>query len=337
MKKRLFILGAGFSYHISGTIFPIMVQLVEDMKNKNPKLFLYLQKKNIRTDNLERMLTELDLELQNETETTEKVLLNDCISYMKSYLKNVLSIDKVNITQIENAKILCSELFNHGDTIITFNYDCLLEHILWKILNKWTPYGGYGNFSTYVLNGNTIIKKNPQNIVILKLHGSLNFTEEKFSPESYLGIYIPKKIIMSTKNHRLDRLIAVNAKIDNAENPYIILPSYIKRFGTTRTSIKLWHEAIDVVRKSEIIIIIGYSFPTSDAMSRLLLSFLNIENGKKLKIIILNNGDKDTEHVKNQIIEVGQFGYDHVAWKLFSHTTDNEYENLSSYLKSLVT
>lgn len=212
------------------------------------------------------------------------------------------------------------------DAIITFNYDCLLEHILWK-LTFWSPNGGYGNSpGLNMLSGfGSEIERNPKDIIILKPHGSLNFEEISNNCDTYLQPWISDKLFPN-----------IHSKWNReSEMPPIVLPSFVKMFGGNRTFIYIWHEAIEKIRKADIITAIGYSLPKSDTTARFLLSFLNADEFKarginKLKVGILNKGS-DAQAIKEQITALGRFGTDDVEFNVFDEADEDDYSELSSW------
>ena len=323
--NRVFILGAGFSYHISGGQFPLTFQLGKEMRQGLSGLSSFIAEKNISSVNLERILTELDLDLQEENDTRKQRKLKKYISDIRIFLKNRLSLEKIEESQKGKAEKLCAKLFIDNDSIITFNYDCLLEHILWR-LKYWSPNGGYGEKLGINHYGTQVIP-NPKNIVILKLHGSLNFGEVSTERDTLWAIW--------TSNDLFPEIYSNLG--DSTQMPAVVLPTFTKLFGTHRNSMYLWHEATERVKKADIIAIIGYSLPRSDTMVRLLLSFLNADIFKRkvdrLKIAILNKGLEQNERVQRQIEEVGQFGYEDIEWRLFSEANNNDYINLSNWIE----
>jgi len=312
--NRVFILGAGFSYYLSGGQFPMMELLGENIKNKFDWISQYCNEKHYKRFDLERLLTDLELDYATKH-----------ISDILDFLREQFDLRKIDDSKKSKAENICSKLFKENDSIMTFNYDCLLEHILW-IIKYWSPNGGYGEeISVFPLDR----IKNPCNIILLKLHGSINFNIEKTHPNGnakYSEPYISDEIFPGT------HAIIGDKPNSNIEKSSIVLPSYIKLFGSDRSSIRIWHEAIEKIKKADTLIIIGYSFPKADILTRFLLSFLESKSNKKIKIIILNT-KKEKERIKQQIWELGQFGYD-VEWNMDLDITDADYCELVNVLKN---
>jgi len=161
-------------------------------------------------------------------------------------------------------------------TIITFNYDLVLERSLFQVLNNTIyhydnekPFNtfsisyshdripnnvyalNYVNYDIFHPNGHKTKRGTKLNIVdaaagdnhadieILKLHGSLNFPRPrvKFDKEKY------------------DFVSSLN-------DPYILPPIFNKM--SDNLSEKVWETALKRLRESKNIVIVGYSLPRTD-------------------------------------------------------------------------
>ncbi|MFC1771364.1 hypothetical protein ACFLZV_05715 [Candidatus Margulisiibacteriota bacterium] len=143
--KRVFILGAGFSHHLSGKIFPLTNQLTTHIKDSiTDSDFQQFFQPCSHGDNIEKVLSRLDLSnrISEERKTELKNRVRDTM--IRKLL--VQKIYSTNGNIINEAQNLVKELFKKDDVIITLNYDLLLEHILTKSdINMWSPFGnGYG-------------------------------------------------------------------------------------------------------------------------------------------------------------------------------------------------
>ena len=330
--NRLFIFGAGFSHHLSGGNFPLTASLGRAFKNEHPWVMKYLPDDNTDNINLEHILTKLDLDVEYKKSGVERKGNLKNRKEIIDYIKTQLSLDKVKADQMIIGQTLCSKLFKDGDSIVSFNYDILLEHILWR-LKYWSPNGGYGDFpclndpSKY---GSTM-DKNPKNIVVLKPHGSLNFLE--FKTDS--GIYLLPRIT----DDFFPKIHAdwYSESYKRLQSLPILLPSFVKIFGENRTFIYIWHDAIKRVKEADTIIIIGYSLPRSDTMTRFLLSFICKDEFKarginRLKIGILNKGD-DSDYVARQLFEVARVGREDIDFLILHDVNNQDYERISQWAK----
>lgn len=132
------------------------------------------------------------------------------------------------------------EVVKEGDTIITFNYDVVVEHAA-KVANK----------SLCVAVPSTAPSTQP---TLYKLHGSTNWS---------IGLSNPNVIQIEA-----DDFFALNA---DPGNWVLATPGPSKRFNTGNLS-ALWTSAEDAIRsRSDAIVFLGYHFPLTDSDARLKL------------------------------------------------------------------
>jgi hypothetical protein len=139
-----------------------------------------------------------------------------------------------------------------GDTIISFNYDCLID---WSLKSragaaKWNPKTGYGWQFGNLKNADVWTtgdkETNPSaSIRLLKLHGSLNW---KMEGES---------ISLSTTPYA------------TGEEHSIIPPVWDKRTKDWPFEV-VWDTAKEAIRHAHAIVFIGYSMPTTDVSAQVL-------------------------------------------------------------------
>lgn len=146
-----------------------------------------------------------------------------------------------------------------GDTILTFNYDTLIEESLPKEKPLWNPLDGYGvtvggkGFNWH--KKYTAEHKCPKNsqILILKLHGSLNWT--LYSSNSKIRLKERPYVIRAKHDEKVSVLApGWNKKVN--QNPY-------KAF---------WRAARLRLEKCKSMVIIGYSMPETDLLAQALFS-----------------------------------------------------------------
>jgi hypothetical protein len=162
-----------------------------------------------------------------------------------------------------HGKIL--EVVKKGDTLLTFNYDLVIEESF-NDATIWTPNGGYGE---NVEHGKThdwcrrwYKDRNPaetnpvSKVALLKLHGSLNWTlygnrQVRIKPRPY---------VVKTKNKTLVygkiAILAPGWKKPIDKNPY-------KAF---------WREARLRLEQCNTLVIIGYSLPETDLLAKALFA-----------------------------------------------------------------
>lgn len=170
-------------------------------------------------------------------------------------------------------------LLSQNDTVISFNYDCLIDDALrTEASDKWHPRWGYFfPLRGYQLTGTEHWEpKVPANsrdstISLLKLHGSLNWQ----LPESK-GTTINLKQRLH-QQHGTPRFT-------------IIPPVWNKAVDTQDIFRRIWREAAQRLRSARVIAVVGFSFVPTDLYAQ---SLFRIALGKKnkLKRLIIANPD----------------------------------------------
>lgn len=290
MSNRVFLLGAGFSKDAS---FPLANELIcfiqnhlktsmntrdidfkkefSDFLNEiHPSLFL----------NVELFLTYIDLALLNNSVGifTRSASTED-LRLFRRKLSGALvrAFDNAHLElkgRFLNRNVFfkfCEQL-KDGDSIITFNYDLVVEQELW-LQRKWTFLDGYGlekDINDFQAKfGGTYPTDLPTKslIKIYKLHGSLGwFYDDASGQIIYIGMpnYFDGRLLYCEKN-----LLGAGAQWD--EGTTFIEPSYIKQFNCTPI-LDIWEKAFKIVQQSSELIVIGYSLPEADAAAQAFLS-----------------------------------------------------------------
>ncbi|MFH1395056.1 MAG: SIR2 family protein [Candidatus Omnitrophota bacterium] len=283
-KNIVYLTGAGFSHAITpNNSAPLTKKLGEELGQIFPKDLK--QKLNFSPENIELFLTKIDMRLLEKPEDYE------LISYRKKVTDQILGIFSLSklcepwdgngaVKISDTADNLTKLLFKENDRIITLNYDCYLENVLWE-KGKWRPDGGYecDAWQKYPL------KDNPMNIRILKLHGSINFvlcTEECTGISSVDYEINPQgkkeQFAVSCKHKDIIGREACKNKIG-----YVVAPSYIKQLEY-QNMLNFWRNAVHKLIKADVFVIMGVSLRPEDYLLRVLISMLN----KKAKVIIID-------------------------------------------------
>ena len=184
-------------------------------------------------------------------------------------------------------------------TIITFNYDLVIENVLDEIVKNGRPgvfvFPGCYRIEDYATISNPkdqqrFLAKGKEfnGVGVLKLHGSMNWqslhtsrnpkTNALFNPKRELHIINSKKI--STN------LVWKRKKRTGYLKPIITPPISGKRGMMHASTLKLWNRAADKLRGADRIVIAGYSCPPLDLEARILLSEnLHRNQSKKVHVI----------------------------------------------------
>jgi len=190
--------------------------------------------------------------------------------------------------------LMCGSLYENSqrkDTIITFNYDTLIEDALTRMK---VPYNyGYssadlsdhGKRQTDLSEYLTLSEDSTNTIPLLKLHGSINWAEGE--PDSSTGL-VPRLFYNS-----YDELISHGAA------PLIEPPTWRK--GGKDILRTVWDRAVTALQTATRIIFIGYSAPATDPHFRFLMAAGLAENICLSKVVVVNPDDKVDEDIRDLI------------------------------------
>jgi len=146
-----------------------------------------------------------------------------------------------------------------GDTVITFNYDLVIEESFHGT-HVWSPLGGYGDDFHGVrsewcknwLRRDGGASSISSSIRLLKLHGSINWT-----------LYKTRQVKLK------DRPFVVRS--GRSEKVSILPPGWNKRIDRSPYK-QLWKQARLKLEKCKSLVIIGYSLPETDLLAKALFA-----------------------------------------------------------------
>ncbi len=193
--------------------------------------------------------------------------------------------------------------FNKGgpdrrDTIITFNYDLLLEESC-RSLGIPVSYGF--QVSKDESAQNFVVSENDVVTQILKLHGSMNwanFAEHLFSPQEKARRRQPfvlgkEEDWENTEGWPGPRVFGDYSDLRKSGlSPLLLPPTWRKDLGTDQYSrmdfSSVWDAAVAALRTATNIIILGYSVPNTDQHFRYLIAAGLQDNISLRKIFFVN-------------------------------------------------
>ncbi|TGK85821.1 hypothetical protein EHQ23_14470 [Leptospira bourretii] len=316
-----YILGAGFSYSFAAELFP----LTETLVKKGIEKFHHPESYGALKELISRMFSDSE---NINFENLATFLLNDPLKNITgNTLKNSeIYLDLIglvaNVLKVESSTIKCSTHFpllqqwisklnERGDSIITFNYDLILEQVLADL--KWNPLTGYC-MDFYMLGLDRQIpwvEPKANQLKYLKLHGSLNWQMEKdaFYDVSDKRIYFSPKDVSNYWNNHFQGYYREKFSY----YPYIIPPLIGKKYENKSIQ-RLWHISQSLLENSKRIFIIGYSLPESDVITEYMLRDANISN-KEIKIVRKLGQNESKADVENRFKGI-----------FFSETNNNKIE-----------
>jgi len=296
-EKTIFVLGAGFTRAFFPKS-PLLLadyrgeQLLEEVKALRAATKILETELRISNGclNLERLLTRLHSQMPYEPRVGEldeyRVLSNRLVEAFEKRLRSALR-DEVHLNDLKAFAHLCAR---EEIDCITFNYDTALDQALHGVkcregrkratdepesLAPWDPDTGYGFFcpaSPTVLGDSPFADIYPTRMVLLKLHGSLNWRVTIGTQEPYrLG-----DIVHHDEWSRSDvKPWPKQARIESLlEKRPILVPPLPGKDALLVSPVlcTVWRRAWDLLTRAEEVVFVGYSLPLTDIASRYLFS-----------------------------------------------------------------
>jgi hypothetical protein len=141
------------------------------------------------------------------------------------------------------------EQLDPGDTLITFNYDLVIETALYK-KKFWNPSDGYGIDFTASRSVSSSGKFRTQ-IPLYKLHGSLNWDPSALRLEYFYDNGSP-----IFPGYLKDEQPPLRVQYQGKHHGNWMMPSFLKDFSVTGL-MNVWTKAFEAIRRAEDIIVIG--------------------------------------------------------------------------------
>lgn len=288
-SNNLFLLGAGFTKAVFPNA-PLNKDLLPVLCKGTPRTTLKKYYREYKTDDIEILLTRLDLDIlhpkakqQTALQTVRKNIERKLAEYFQQFRF------KEQLLELKPWLDSFVKLFKENDAIISLNYDCLLEGLL-DFYKIWNP-NGYVNVKNDLFD-----VPNPQNIHIYKIHGSENFWISPTLPaknQEAIGLIIDATIFpFSGKNSHLRY-----GGGQEETRSYIIAPSFLKLPHVQIAD--MINKATKVAPYSKNMIIGGCSLRPEDPFIWLLItSFINKQLQIPKNLIIIS---PSATEIKNRI------------------------------------
>lgn len=212
---------------------------------------------------------------------------------LEELIRRVLIETTVSLTEVERAIYLrILKRIRPKDTIITFNYDTVVEEAIPEEGLYWDPANGYGLKPSGVTHtwaknwrstrNRTRDSSKASDFHLLKLHGSLNWV-----------LYKTKKVRLKPRPY----VIRARRGVPVFDKCAILPPAWHKRIGVSPYR-QLWHRARLELEKCSSLAIIGYSLPDADLIARALITeVIRLRAARKryLKHLIIADPSKEVK------------------------------------------
>lgn len=275
-SKTIFLLGAGFT-KAAVPHSPLNTELLEAI-SKSFGSVLHKYRNKYRTNDIEKLLTQLDLEATENLEIKkDRHAINAEISAYFSKFR----FSEINAGIPSWLETFALNVLEQNDSIVSLNYECFLEGAL-DSLGVWTPNGGYARINNSLADS---IPINPKNVLIYKIHGSENFIESsvigKNPEQTAIGFHINSTIYPKSGAHSY---LGGGAK---EPKPYIIAPSFVKIPHVDIAAMML--DLLKVTETAKNLVIMGCGMRPEDSFLWLFLThFLNRTVNPHHRLILLS-------------------------------------------------
>jgi hypothetical protein len=203
----------------------------------------------------------------------------------------------------ENHQFLFQELY-HPDAVLTFNYDFVAERTLAERFCA-RPFDGKTPFGDWFYGlGERSQNASNEILTLYKLHGSLNWSLEedengqtqnarKQWPGTWAQ-FAPELVYTRTDREEYRR--------DKHWRPPVLLPYWEKRVEKGLW-LRLWKGAAEQLRRTDVLIIWGYSLPTTDLKARELLTLAFDRREAKLgKVVVIDPLEETRERWRRMFV-----------------------------------
>lgn len=153
-----------------------------------------------------------------------------------------------------------------GDTVISFNYDLLMDTALTISCPYWNPLTGYGfraGTAGQVVAGNEV---SAPKVLLLKPHGSFNWVICKKCGSFF--VLPPSQCGVPLKSACLNDLWSGQPRHDPER---LIIPPSLKKDVHGKIMQQVWTRAHNALENAGRVVVIGYSLPAADFLVKRLL------------------------------------------------------------------
>lgn len=355
--SRVYVLGAGFSKSYNPSTVPLMADFLQmaksynryniDGEHKNLARFIARYFGIAEYHDLEKVMSFLSAPALDDPSVqyeNRSLLYHQLIQVIQETL-SLVHVGRPSETISQYYENFAEHLVSSRSSVITFNYDLLLDSLLYRT-GKWIGYDGYGadipsayqalprparrSPSDYVPPD-----ENRSRMYLLKLHGSINWGVPTLHPESdsalyqdphgcyHQGFFRGERVGPSPLNGSTfgPRELSLSMRFE----PFLVPPILDKTsLLKNRTLRVLWNIARESISKADELVFIGYSLPTTDFAAEFLFrQAVKTSKQKKVSVVAPNATGELMVRYTNLFGEaVKAFDGDTMAWMVESSKTE---------------
>ena len=228
---------------------------------------------------------------------------NNSINLLRQYLI-LLTANSINNASKESNKyheLLLDNLLKENQllntTFISVNYDIHIDNTISKLYDKdkmhlMLDYGV--DFANFNFKESKWEKPIGETIKLYKIHGSLNWLYCPVCSSLTLTPY--EGGVMRILNNQEE---ATCLNCNEHTIPIIVPPTYFKNMSNVYLS-SVWNKAETSLRKADLIVFCGYSFPEADIHIKYMLKRVQINRNSPLKIMVFNNHENKLTSILNK-------------------------------------
>lgn len=323
MARSVYVLGAGFSHNFNAEMFP----LVRDFLKTAKALFRYLPEQRhldlaliiskyfndpLYSD-IEKVLSFLSASpLDHRTMRSEHrtVLYDELVAIIVGVLSDASKSEAASKDIEEIYERFAIHLSAKETTVITFNYDLLIDNLLMKT-DEWHRYDGYGVNIPLVDDAMPtprhafLRQPTPEmklsKVTLLKLHGSINWGSPTIFQGNSDAVYqlpVDEGVSMDDFAVTTD----LGSPFTMYFKPVIIPPILDKTFWLLNPTFRvLWNMAMEAIDDASTITFIGYSLPATDFMAEFMFrQGINLHS-TETKIVVV---DPNASSLRKRYLDV---------------------------------
>lgn len=338
MSKVVFVFGAGASKAesapVTSELLPKVFQtLTEDEKVNHLRNFIhdfyYIDFQDLDSiPSFEEILGLLDMALQRQECFSERWNRREMSKLKEDLLYAVCKVLHESLRRKGTIhRTFMRNLVNHESFVqdkyvfFSLNYDILLDNAIADLRRSNGLDLDYGiEFRNF--DQDWFRPREGQSILLLKLHGSLNWI---WCPTcNSVKVGRGKKIVLGIWTE-----FTTCENDQTLQEPLIILPAWYKSYDNQHISV-IWLKAEKILREAERVFFVGCSIRESDLRVKYLVK-KNLFRTNRVPIVVVDKkrrkGDKQGEAIRNAFRRLfGDIDYQPIGFKQFAH-------NLHEYLR----